>query len=111
MIDLLRREAEAGMEELGVPGFSLWVLTDGEEDGFGLGITSVDHPLPVDPDTIFQAGSITKTLTATAALRLAQQGSLDLDRPIAGYLGHVPLRDPDVAAAITMRDLLAPIRG
>jgi CubicO group peptidase (beta-lactamase class C family) len=71
VIDLLRREAEAeaGMQELGVPGFSLWVLTDGEEDGFGLGITSVDHPLPVDPDTIFQAGSITKTLTATAALR------------------------------------------
>lgn len=95
------------MEELGVPGFSLWLLAAGEEDGFGLGVTSVDNPLPVDPDTIFQAGSITKTLTATAALRLAQQGSLDLDRPIAGYLQHVPLQDPEVAAAITMRDLLS----
>lgn len=87
MIDLLRREAEAGMEEPGVPGFSLWVLTDGEEDGFGLGITSVDHPLPVDPDTIFQAGSITKSLyrdcAATGAAGLARPRPADRGLPRA----------------------------
>ena len=95
------------MAELRVPGVSVWVLAGGAEDGFQLGITSVDNPLAVDEDTVFQAGSITKTLTATAALRLAQRGVLDLDAPVRRSLPALRLADEDVAAAITMRDLLS----
>jgi CubicO group peptidase (beta-lactamase class C family) len=95
------------MTELRVPGVSVWMLADGHEDGFQLGVTSVDNPLPVDEDTVFQAGSITKTLTATAAVRLAQRGKLDLDAPVRRYLPELRLADENVAAAITMRDLLA----
>jgi CubicO group peptidase (beta-lactamase class C family) len=95
------------MGELRVPGVSAWVLADGVEAGFQLGITSVDNPLPVDEDTVFQAGSITKTLTATAAVRLAEAGRLDLDAPVRRYLPELRLADEQVAAAITMRDLLS----
>jgi CubicO group peptidase (beta-lactamase class C family) len=95
------------MAELRVPGVSVWLLSEGAEDGFQLGITSVDNPLPVDEETVFQAGSITKTLTATAAVRLAEQGLLDLDAPVRRYLPNVRLADEEVASAITMRDLLS----
>jgi CubicO group peptidase (beta-lactamase class C family) len=95
------------MAELGVPGVSVWLLAEGEERGFQLGVTSVDNPLAVDEDTVFQAGSITKTLTATAAVRLSQQGLLDLDAPVRRYLPELRLADEHVAAAITMRDLLS----
>jgi CubicO group peptidase (beta-lactamase class C family) len=106
-IEALRSVAESAMAELGVPGVSLWLLADGEEDGFQLGVTSVDNPLPVDEDTVFQAGSITKTLTATAAVRLAQRGRLDLDLPVRRYLPELRLADEGVASEITMRDLLS----
>ena len=95
------------MAELRVPGVSVWLLVDGEEDGFQLGVTSVDNPLPVDEETVFQAGSITKTLTAAAAVRLAQAGKLDLDAPVRRYLPELRLADETAAAAITMRDLLS----
>jgi CubicO group peptidase (beta-lactamase class C family) len=95
------------MAELRVPGVSVWLLAHGAEDGFQLGITSVDNPLPVDEGTVFQAGSITKTLTATAVVRLAQAGRLDLDVPVRRYLPDLRLADEEVAAAITMRDLLS----
>jgi CubicO group peptidase (beta-lactamase class C family) len=107
VVEALRAVAEEAMAELRVPGVSVWVLAGGAEDGFQLGITSVDNPLAVDQDTVFQAGSITKTLTATAALRLAQRGVLDLDAPVRRYLPGLRLADEDVAAAITMRDLLS----
>jgi CubicO group peptidase (beta-lactamase class C family) len=99
------------MGELGVPGVSLRLLADAEENGFQLGVTSVDNPLPVDEDTVFQAGSITKTLTATAAVRLAQAGKLDLDAPVRIYLQELRLADEEVAAAITTRDLLSHAGG
>jgi CubicO group peptidase (beta-lactamase class C family) len=37
-------------------------------------VTSVENPLPVDEGTLFQLGSTTKTFTATALLRLVDQG-------------------------------------
>jgi len=62
------------------------VLRDGVEHTAAFGVTSVDNPLPVDADTLFQVGSITKTFTATAAMRLVDQGRLELDRPLRAYL-------------------------
>jgi D-alanyl-D-alanine carboxypeptidase len=45
---------------------------------------------PVTPQTTFNAYSITKTFTAAAVLQLAEQGRLELDRPIASYLDRFP---------------------
>ena len=60
---------------------------------------------PFEPDTIVRAGSIIKTITALAALQLAETGRLDLDRDINQYLSRfqVPetFREP-----VTMRQLL-----
>ena len=105
--DAVVREAEERLAEYGIPGAAIGILSDGEERYAGLGVTSVTNPLPVDEDTLFQAGSVTKTLTATAALRLADAGRLDLDAPVRTYLPDLQLADDGVAERITMRDLLS----
>jgi CubicO group peptidase (beta-lactamase class C family) len=89
-----------------VPGVGLGVVFDGRDFLAGFGVTSVDHPLPVDPDTLFQTGSTTKTVTATLAMRLLADGKLDLDAPLRRYLPELKLADEDTAAKVTMRHLL-----
>ena len=104
--DAVVAEAELRLAEYQIPGASIGILSGGEARYAGLGVTSAENPLPVDEDTLFQAGSITKTLTATAALRLSQSGALELDVPVRTYLPELRLADGEVAAQITMRDLL-----
>ena len=57
------------------------------------------HPLEVDPATLFQIGSITKTVTGTLALQLVEQGELDLDAPIRRYLPALGSRTPTSPSA------------
>lgn len=101
----------AAMGRLGVPGVAVGVLRDGEEGMAGFGVTSVAAPVPVDPHTLFQIGSITKTMTGTITLRLVEQGKLDLDLPIRSYLPELKLRDAGAAASVTLRHLLSHTGG
>jgi len=69
------------MQRLHVPGAAVGLLFQGQERYAGFGVTSVEHPLPVNADTLFQIGSITKTFVGTAAMRLVEwRGS----RPCVG---------------------------
>ena len=86
---------QSEMERLGVPGVSVGVQYGGEEYLAGFGVTSITNPLPVDGDTIFQIGSTTKTFTATAAMRLVEDGKLDLDTPVRRYIPSLELADSE----------------
>ncbi len=99
------------MQQRNVPGVALGVVYDGRDFLAGFGITSVDHPLPVDADTLFQIGSTTKTFTATLAMTQAGQGKLDLDIPVRRYLPDLKLADEEVTAHLTMRHLLTHTGG
>ena len=68
--------------ELGIPGAAVGIYLDGEEYYAFHGVTSVENPLPVDEHTLFQFGSTGKTYTATAILRLVDQGEVDLHAPV-----------------------------
>ncbi|HTJ37621.1 MAG TPA: serine hydrolase domain-containing protein [Dactylosporangium sp.] len=92
--------------EHGVPGMAVGVLADGAEEYAVHGVTSVDNPLPVDRDTLFKLGSVTKTFTATALVRLAEQGRVDLAAPVRAYVPELALPDERAAAAITVAQLL-----
>lgn len=109
--DAMRAQVQAAMERLGVPGVAFGVIVDGATMAAGLGVTNVDHPLAVDAETLFQIGSITKTVTGTAAALLVAQGRLDLDLPVRHYLPDLRLRDEATAAAITTRHLLTHMSG
>jgi CubicO group peptidase (beta-lactamase class C family) len=97
--------------ETGTPGVAVGLLHDGEEHAVGLGVTSVENPLEVTPDTLFQIGSITKTFTGTVAMILAERGELDLDAPVRSYLADLRLQDEEVATRVTMRHLLTHTGG
>lgn len=107
LCELVRRR----IEEVGVPGAAVGVWYGGVERTAGFGVTSVEHPLEVTPQTLFQIGSITKTFTGTLALRLVEDGVLDLDVPLRHYLPELRLADEPTAAAVTMRHLLTHTGG
>jgi CubicO group peptidase (beta-lactamase class C family) len=93
-------------DRLEVPGVAVGVLADGAEEQAFNGVTSVDNPLPVDAGTLFQFGSTGKTYTATAILRLVEDGSVDLDAPVRTYVPDLKLKDDDVARTVTVLQLL-----
>lgn len=99
------------MEEKHVPGVAIGVLGQGEEVTAGFGLTSVENPLPVTADTLFQIGSITKTFTATVVMMLVEKGELDLDAPVRAYLPDFSLSADDVSSAVTLRHLLTHVGG
>jgi CubicO group peptidase (beta-lactamase class C family) len=101
----LQEALSAFAEELDVPGATAGVLLDGVEHRAFHGVTSVENPLPVDEATLFQFGSTGKTLTATAMLRLVEQGLVDLDAPVRTYVPELKLKDEDVAATVTVLQL------
>jgi CubicO group peptidase (beta-lactamase class C family) len=99
------------MKKHHVPGVAVGVQHEGKEYTAGFGVTNVNHPLAVDGDTLFQIGSITKTFTATTAMRLVEMGKLELDTPIREYLPDFRMADPDVTARVTMRHLFTHVGG
>src|SRR5690349_15613477 len=101
------RDAVASLaEELNLPGASVGVLHEGEEHYAYHGLTSVDNPLPVDERTLFLCGSTTKTFTATALMRLVEQGLVELAAPVRTYLPEFRVADQDAAASATVLQLL-----
>ena len=99
------------MERLRVPGVAIGILLDGDEHTAGFGITNVEYPSAVLSDTLFQIGSTTKTFTATAVMRLVEDGKIELDAPVRTYLPDLQLKDEDVARGVTMRHLLTHTAG
>src|SRR5437763_16146720 len=91
---------------LGVPGVAVGVYIDGGEQYAFDGVTNVESPLPIDDKTLFQFGSTGKTFTATAVMRLVDQGKVDLHAPVRTYLPDFGLKDEDVARQVTVLHLL-----
>src|SRR4051812_11494987 len=103
--DLQQRLTELATEHE-VPGVAVGVLIDGEEHYAFHGVTSVENPLAVDESTLFQFGSTGKTYTATAIMRLVDQGKVDLHAPVRTYLPDLRLKDEKVAEAVAVLHLL-----
>src|SRR4029078_840760 len=99
------------MSRYHVPGIAIGILHDGDEDIAAYGVTNLEHPLPVDADTLFQIASITKTITATVVMRLVARVALDLDAPIRRYNPEFKLRDEDAAKRATLRHLVTHTGG
>jgi CubicO group peptidase (beta-lactamase class C family) len=93
-------------ERLAVPGVAVGVYLAGAEHYAYHGVTSVENPLPVDTETLFQFGSTTKTFTATAIMCLADQGRVNLGATVRTYLPELTLQDEDVASKVTVLQLL-----
>lgn len=97
---------EEWMATLDVPGVAVGVIDGDQQFTAGFGVTNVNHPLAVDANTLFQMGSVGKTYTATAIMRLVEDGLIDLDAPVRTYLPEFQVAEEEVAAAVTVRQLL-----
>jgi CubicO group peptidase (beta-lactamase class C family) len=95
----LQEFVQATAEKFGVPGAAVGVLVGGREEYACHGVTSVENPLPVDEHTLFTLGSVTKTVTATAVMRLVAEGRVDLAAPVRRYV-------PEVTGEFTVMNLL-----
>lgn len=102
------------MEEYRIPGVAVAVIDDGEIAWIkGYGTIHAQRDIAVTPDTYFEAGSTTKTLTAALVMKLVEQGQLDLDRDVNDYLEswrvpESPLLDGET---VTIRRLLSHLSG
>lgn len=103
----------AALADHHVPGISLALLEHGEvTQTWTMGRRSVTSDAPVEPDTLFQAGSISKSIAAACVLRLADEGVLDLDTDVNELLKswQVPAND-GWQPHVTLRQLLAHTAG
>lgn len=68
----------------------------------GYGMADLEHDVPITPETIFEAGSVSKQFTAAAVLLLAKDGKLSLDDPVRKYVPELP----DYGTPLTIRHML-----
>jgi CubicO group peptidase (beta-lactamase class C family) len=106
------------LAELGTPYASIGVLSNNSITAKVLGApeTSSSTPWP-NTETLFQAASISKPLTAIAVIKLCQEGKLDLDASISAYLGSDQLlristpKTLPLVKQVTLRHLLSHTSG
>ena len=99
------------MKRLQVPGIAIGIYHKGDEFSAGFGITSVENPLPVTMDTLFQTGSISKTFTGTVIMQIVEQGKIDLDAPVRKYIKDFKVKDKEVSKKVTVWHLLTHMGG
>ncbi len=108
--DFIRSE----MAKRDIAGLSLAVIQDGKiVKACGYGVVDKMSGTPVTTETLFQAGSISKSVAAMGALKLVEQGKLSLDDPINRYLRSwkVPENDLTKQAPVTLRRILSHTAG
>jgi Beta-lactamase len=96
------------------PGVSVAVINNGTiEWARGYGVRAVESTDPVSPETLFQAASISKPVAAMAALKLVQDGRLNLDDDVNQKL--VSWKVPDHRFTkdhrVTLRNILSHSAG
>jgi CubicO group peptidase (beta-lactamase class C family) len=90
----LSKEQAAQIEELiqaemgtaKIPGLSVAVFAgDGVRYAKGFGLADLENSVAAKSTTVYRLGSLSKTITATAVMQLAEKGKLDLDAPVQKY--------------------------
>lgn len=85
------------------PGCALGVAQNGRTLlSRAYGMADLEHDVPNTPETVFEAGSVSKQFTAAAIVLLARQGKLSLDDDVRRWIPEVP----DYGTPITLRHLL-----
>ncbi len=102
------------MEFYKIPGVSIAVINDGKvEWARGFGVVEIGGHQAITPETLFQAGSISKPVTALAALRLVELGKLKLDEDVNLTLKSWKLPDNEFTRQkkVTLREILTHSAG
>lgn len=97
------------LDENDVPGASVTVVDeDGERYAGGFGARDIESNAPATPDTLYGMGSISKSLTALAVIKLVESGDLHVDDAVDEYVGHY---EDAPGEPITIGELLSHTSG
>ncbi|NJD61075.1 MAG: hypothetical protein C3F13_18425 [Anaerolineales bacterium] len=116
----VKAELDQRMAFHNVPGFSIaFIDREGHAFAKGYGVVEAGSEKPITPNTIFQAASISKPVTAMVALRLVEAGVLDLDADINDGLRswkvppskYTQMRHDGTCRKVTLRGLLSHTAG
>ena len=102
------------MDYYKVPGISIAVVNDGKLIwAKGYGVANTTNGTKVNPETLFQAGSISKPIAALSVLKLVEQGKVDLDEDVNMYLKgwKIPECEFTKEEKVTLRRLLTHTAG
>ncbi|MFQ5571346.1 MAG: serine hydrolase [Rhodothermales bacterium] len=100
------------MRQAEVPGLSIALIRGGQVVwAAGFGIANTITGKPVTPTTVFEVASNSKVVTTYAALRLADQGKLSLDEPLAVYLREPWLPPSAYRDQVTLRHVASHSSG
>ena len=100
------------MDRTGAPGIVLGITRGGAEPmTFAWGVSDIATGAPMTVDHHVRIGSVTKSVTAAVVLQLVSEGLVELDAPVAQYLGEGWAPGYEHAAAVTVRDLLGHTSG
>jgi CubicO group peptidase (beta-lactamase class C family) len=91
-----------------IPGLSVAVATENQlRLSKGYGVSDLENNVPARAETIYRLASISKPITAVAAMQLAESGKLDLDAPVQKYVPGFPQKE----WLVTCRQLLGHLGG
>jgi CubicO group peptidase (beta-lactamase class C family) len=108
----LREDIQKNVETGSVTGLSIAIAQHGKilwQEGFGW--ANVERHEKATQDTRFYIASVTKTITATALMKLKERGKLRLDDPVNSYLGSAKIHSPMWDASAATIRLVASHRG
>ena len=104
----LARDIPRLLQVSGIPGLSIAVVQDGRVVWSGaFGTVNDSARTALDPETVFEAASLSKPVFAYIVLRLADRGELDLDRPLFELLEYPRLAGDARYRRITARMVLS----
>lgn len=108
----IRPAIKKAMLEDTIAGMSIALVDrDGAVWTEGFGFADLAANTLADADTVFEIGSVSKTFTGIMVMQLAEQGKLDIDRPLTDYIPEFKLGVPARSFAasnrpITVRDMM-----
>jgi CubicO group peptidase (beta-lactamase class C family) len=98
------RLASSYVAENHVPGMAIAVVDQGQAVfSQGYGLADVENNVPATAETVFRVASLSKPISATAAMKLVEAGKLNLDAPVQKYCPVFPQK----AWPLTTRQVLS----
>ncbi|HVA32624.1 MAG TPA: serine hydrolase [Candidatus Baltobacteraceae bacterium] len=96
------------LRKSGVPGMAVAVVhNDKIVYAAGFGVRKVGTNERVDPNTVFELASVSKSLASTVVAAAVGRGTVKWSDPVAKYVPGFTLSDPYVGAHVTIADMFA----
>ncbi len=107
----LRAFVGESMERWTVPGLTIGIWNDGEQELYAFGKANLETGYEMAEDTILQIGSISKIFTTTLLMTLVDEGLIGLDDPVSQHLPGFQLTESGIQDDVKIKDLVSHVSG